>query len=177
MFGGKRRDALGPTMSCVAEQLAVFFWDEGQVKIATGCIHAYIFDIYHDFSPTTNISRGSTQSGNKPEHIWPIAVIALSIHMADGVLTSCLYHDPGQNIFWHASFTKKLGACVDDQFWLTKRWYQDNLKWKNNVNENCAYYRDKQLWFLDHLNPRSYATCGAKILWTCPRASRQRRWA
>ena len=110
MFGGKHRDALGSTMSCVAEQLAVFFWDEGQVKIATWCMHEGVFDIYHDFSPTTNISRGSTQSGNKPEHIWPIAVITLSIHMADGVLTSCLYHDPGQNIFWHASFAKKQGG-------------------------------------------------------------------
>ena len=77
------------------------------MKIATGCMHEGVFDIYHDFSPTANISRGSTQSGNKPEHIWPIAVIALSIHMADGVLTSCLYQEMDKIFFDTQSFAKK----------------------------------------------------------------------
>ena len=64
-------------------------------------------------------------------HIWPINIhIALSIYGQYFVIALrthgrwsvdiVLRNKVVQIIFWHASFAKKQGACVDSEFWLTR---------------------------------------------------------
>lgn len=54
-------------------------------------------------------------------------------------------------------------GCVDNRFWLTSGRHQNCIKWRNVQHWSCASRRDKKLWFLDHVNPGSYAVVVAKI--------------